>query len=74
MDSVTLNRGEIVTIGMYRDFDLSVPQAALGSIQNSTLWAGLTAAGKAAVVETLFKEAEADAAARLASYKRLVNE
>lgn len=55
MDSVTLNRGEIVTIGMYRDFDLSVPQAALGSIQNSTLWAGLTAAGKAAVVETLFK-------------------
>ena len=55
MDSVTLNRGEIVTIGMYRDFDLSVPQAALGSIKNSSLWAGLTAAGKATVVEALFK-------------------
>ncbi|WP_316608261.1 hypothetical protein [uncultured Ruminococcus sp.] len=55
MKSVTLNRGEIVTIGMYRDFDLSVPQAALGSIKNSSLWAGLTAAGKATVVENLFK-------------------
>ena len=55
MTSVSLDRGEIVTIGMYRDFDLSVPQAALGSIKNSSLWAGLTAAGKATVVENLFK-------------------
>ena len=37
MTSVTLNRGEIVTIGMYRDFDLSVLQAMLGSILNSTI-------------------------------------
>ena len=53
--SVTLNRGEVVTIGMYRDFDLSVPQAALGSIKNSSAWTTLEKAGKAAVIETLFK-------------------
>ena len=47
--SVTLNRGEVVTIGMYRDFDLSVPQAALGSIKNSSAWATLEKAGKAMV-------------------------
>lgn len=49
VDSLTLNRGEIVTIGMYRGFDLSVPQAALGSIQNSSLWKGLTSAVKASI-------------------------
>ena len=54
MKSVTLNRGEIVTIGMYRDFDLTVPQAALGSIENSTVWSELTATAKAAVVEAVF--------------------
>lgn len=48
--SVTLNRGEVVTIGMYRDFDLSVPQAALGSIKNSSAWATLEKAGKAMVL------------------------
>lgn len=53
--SVTLNRGEIVTIGMYRDFDLTVPQAALGSLKNSTAWTSLKLAGKTAVVETVFK-------------------
>ncbi len=53
--SVTLNRGEIVTIGMYRDFDLSVPQAALGSIKNSSAWTTLEKAGKAAAIETIFK-------------------
>ena len=53
--SVTLNRGEVVTIGMYRDFDLSVPQAALGSIKNSSAWTTLEKAGKAATVETIFK-------------------
>ncbi len=53
--SVTLNRGEIVTIGMYRDFDLSVPQAALGSIKNSSAWTTLVRTGKAAVIETIFK-------------------
>ena len=37
MTSVTLNRGEIVTVGMYRDFDLSVPEAAMGCILNSTV-------------------------------------
>ena len=40
---------------MYRDFDLSVPQAALGSIKNSSAWTTLEKAGKAAVIETLFK-------------------
>ena len=55
INSVTLNRGEIVTIGMYRDFDLSVPQAALGSIQNSTYWQTLVDTGKSAVIESLFK-------------------
>ncbi len=55
MTSVTLNRGEIVTIGMYRDFDMTVPQAALGSIKNSSLWNELKNAGKTAVVETVFR-------------------
>lgn len=54
MTSVTLNRGEIVTIGMYRDFDLSVPQAALGSIKNSSAWTDLVKAGKAGVIENIF--------------------
>jgi len=58
MKSVTLDRGELVTIGMYRDFDMSVPQAALGSIKNSSLWKDLSAAGKTTVVETLFKMLE----------------
>ena len=34
MTSVTLDRGEIVTIGMYCDFDLTAPEAAMGSIMN----------------------------------------
>lgn len=34
--SVTLDRGEIVTIGMYRGFDLSVMDAALGTVKNSS--------------------------------------
>ena len=55
MTSMTLNRGEIVTIGMYRGFDLSVPQAALGTIKNSSVWARLSAAGKTAVVENMFR-------------------
>ena len=55
MKSVTLNRGEIVTIGMYRDFDMSVPQAALGSIKNSSAWKGIETAGKSSVIEAIFK-------------------
>lgn len=55
MKSVSLDRGEIVTIGMYRDFDMTVPQAALGSIKNSSLWTDLTVAGKTSVIEALFK-------------------
>ena len=54
VNSVTLNRGEIVTIGMYRGFDLSVPQAALGSIKNSTAWKDLVAAGKTSAVISIF--------------------
>jgi len=51
---VTLNRGQIVTIGMYRDFDLSVAQAAFGAIQHSSLWTSLEKAGKTAVMENIF--------------------
>ena len=54
MKTATVDRGEIVTIGMYRDFDLTVPQAAIGCIQNSTLWGGLSAAGKADIIEAVF--------------------
>ena len=54
VDSMTLNRGEIVTIGMYRGFDLSVIQAALGAIMNSTAWSELVAAGKASAVLAIF--------------------
>lgn len=58
MKSVTLDRGEIVTIGMYRDFDLTVPQAALGSIQNSSLWTEIVKSGKSGIVETIFRMLE----------------
>lgn len=54
INTVTLNRGEIVTIGMYRSFDLSVIQAALGSVTHSSLWKDLTAAGKSAIIKALF--------------------
>ena len=54
MTGVTLNRGQIVTIGMYRDFDLSVAQAAFGAIQHSSLWTNLEKAGKTAVMENIF--------------------
>ncbi|MBQ4511564.1 MAG: sortase [Anaerolineaceae bacterium] len=54
MKTVTLDRGEIVTIGMYRDFDLSIAQAALGTIMNSSAWTKLESAGKGAVVKTIF--------------------
>ncbi|MBQ7218464.1 MAG: hypothetical protein IJS27_03070, partial [Ruminococcus sp.] len=54
VNSVTINRGEIVTIGMYRAFELSVVQAALGSIKNSSLWNELTAAGKASIAAVIF--------------------
>lgn len=53
MKSVTLDRGEIVTIGMYRDFDLSVTQAALGAVQNSSAWKNLTKEVKTVIVTAL---------------------
>lgn len=77
INSVTLNRGEIVTIGMYRDFDLSVPQAALGSIQNSSLWKELTAAGKAAIVTALFdylNKGKIDSDTALARIKAVIDQ
>ncbi|MBR3235623.1 MAG: cell wall-binding repeat-containing protein [Atopobiaceae bacterium] len=55
LTAMTLNRGQIVTIGMYRDFDLSVFQAALGCLQNSTAWAKIVAGGKEGVVLSLFE-------------------
>lgn len=54
MTSVSLDRGEIVTIGMYRDFDLTTQQAALGSIQNSSAWKGLTKEVKSAIISNVF--------------------
>ncbi len=51
MNGVTLNRGEIVTIGMYRDFDLSIKDVAIQTLQNSTLWQKVSAAGKTALVD-----------------------
>ena len=55
MKEVTLDRGEIVTIGMYRDFDLTIPQTAIAMLKNSTLWTGLKAAGKTAVVLSILE-------------------
>ena len=55
MTSVTLDRGEIVTIGMYRGFDLSVPEAALGSFQNSTLWSSMNSMIKSILATKLFQ-------------------
>ena len=54
MSSVTLDRGEIVTIGMYRDFDMSIYQAALGSITHSTLFNNVSDEIKAYIIEALF--------------------
>lgn len=54
MDSVTLDRGEIVTIGMYRGFDLTVPQAALGTIAGSTLFKQASAELKTYIIEKIF--------------------
>ena len=53
IDSVNVDRGEIVTIGMYRGFDLSVAQAVIGSIKNSSLWTELERTGKSVVVEKI---------------------
>ena len=58
MNSVTLNRGEIVTIGMYRGFELSVLEAAMGSVLNSTLIrtsGQLTDAAKTTFVKNFFQ-------------------
>ena len=70
---VKLDRGEVVTIGMYRDFDLSVPQAALGSIKNSSGWSKIEAAGKAAVIESIFKFLNSDKISTDEALERLKN-
>ncbi len=54
MKSVTLDKGEIVTIGMYRDFDDSVFDAAFGVLKNSTGWANIVEGEKTALMTTLF--------------------
>lgn len=56
--AMTLDRGEIVTIGMYRGFSLSVMDAALGSVKNSSGWKELTAAGKSSVIKAFFSYLE----------------
>lgn len=58
MTSVTLDKGELVTIGMYSDFDMSVPQAALGSLQNSTIWESLSSGVKTDIMKALFQMLE----------------
>ena len=55
MKTVTLDRGEIVSIGMNRDFDLSVTQAAFGTVMNSSVWPKLVSTGKESVVITIFE-------------------
>ena len=77
VNSLTLNRGEIVTIGMYRGFDLSVYQAALGSIMNSSLWKELVAAGKASAVTAIFDfldKGKIDANDALARFKAVIEQ
>ena len=69
LDTMVLDRGEIVTIGMYRDFDLTVPQAALGSLRNSSLWGGLRREGKTAAIENLFALVELDKISFEKAYK-----
>ena len=54
MNSVTLDRGEIVTIGMYRDFDYTVADAAVGTLKNSSMWTGLSESAKTALVTSFF--------------------
>ena len=55
MKTMVLNKGEIVTIGMYRGFDLSVPQAALGALRNSSLWSRLSDAAKTAAADAILE-------------------
>jgi hypothetical protein len=55
MTSVTLDRGEIVTIGMYRDFYMSIYQAIFGTITGSSMWGTLTDTIKGEVINALFK-------------------
>ena len=77
VNCMTLNRGEIVTIGMYRGFDLSVPQAALGSVQNSSAWNELVASGKAAAVTTILDylyKGKFDSEEALANLKAVISE
>ncbi|MBQ7474888.1 MAG: S-layer homology domain-containing protein [Clostridia bacterium] len=74
MNSVTLNRGGIVTIGMYRGFDLSVPEAAFGSVQNSTLWGQMSDAVKTTVMEALFKILAGGASDTATAVERLMKE
>lgn len=46
-----VNRGEIVTIGAYRDFDMSITEAILGTVTNSTLYGELNDNDKASLVQ-----------------------
>lgn len=55
MTSMTLNRGDIVTIGMYRGFDLTVMQAALGCFTNSSGWTKITQEAKSIIINALFR-------------------
>ncbi len=77
MKSVTLNRGELVTIGMYRAFDLSIIDAALGTIQNSTVmkYGGAARdAAKTAVMENLFSYLKYGTATPENAFARLIQQ
>lgn len=57
-NTFTLNRGQIVTVGMYRDFNLSIAETALGAVRNSTLWTSLSDAAKTDIVNIVFSAAD----------------
>ena len=76
MTGITLNRGEIVTIGMYRAFDLSIKDTILNMLQNSTLWTEITEAGKTAVIRIILAalaEKPNDAMSELEELKSVLN-
>lgn len=53
-DTMVLDRGELVTIGMYRDFSMSMKELLNESLRNSSLWGGIRREGKTAVIEKIF--------------------
>ncbi|MBQ4427941.1 MAG: S-layer homology domain-containing protein [Oscillospiraceae bacterium] len=59
-NTTVLDRGEIVTIGMYRDFGLSVADAALGCLKNSSAWGKLSDEAKTVAIDTFLEVIESE--------------